>query len=312
MFTDNLSLNHTESSIYTADEMSQVFANPIFIVSAPRAGSTLLFELMSSAFTFHTIGDESHSIYGQFPSLAKENAQFDSGCLTEEHANTALCNELRHTFIKNLIDHHRIPVNKKQLLAAEKPITFLEKTPRNSLNIPFLLKIFPKARFIYLHRQACENVSSLIESWHFSQQAGHFVTFTDLPDWPLKRWCFLLPPGWREYRGKSIVEIASFQWRASNNIILSELNKLPKQRWTAINYQNLINQPQQELQRLANFCQVDTTELLSQLTPDNLPYSCTTLTRPNISKWRKHETLLTPFMVHYRQEEEKIHRFVTQ
>ena len=312
MFADNLSLNHTERASYTDDEMSQVFDNPIFIVSAPRAGSTLLFELMSSAFTFHTIGNESHSIYGQFPSLAKENAQFDSGCLTEEHANPTLCNELRHAFITSLIDHHGFPMNKSQLLSAKNTIAFLEKTPRNSLNIPFLLKVFPKARFIYLHRQACENVSSLIEAWHFSQQTGHFVTFTDLPNWPLKRWCFLLPPGWRNYRGKSIAEIASFQWRASNNIILSELNKLPKQRWTAINYQDLITQPQQALQKLANFCQVNATGVLPHLTVDNLPYSSTTLTKPNENKWRKHEALLAPFMDHYRQEEKNIHRLVTQ
>jgi hypothetical protein len=308
---DNI-LKNNDNINYSDDEMSQTFDNPTFIVSAPRSGSTLLFELMSSAFTFHTIGNESHSIYGQFPSLRKENNQFDSGRLTEAHAQPELCHEFKSLFIKNLIDHKGVLAHKNQLLTRRNSIAFLEKTPRNSLNIPFLLKVFPKAKFIYLHRQANENISSLIEAWNFAQKTGHFVTFTDLPDWPLKHWCFLLPPGWREYKGKSIAEIASFQWRASNNVILSELNKLPRERWISINYEDLINNPQEELIKAAKFCRVTPTEVLPTLLPNRLPYSITTLTRPAKNKWRKHESELAPLMAICKETEEKIHHFINQ
>ena len=95
-----------------------------------------------------------------------------------------------------------------------KKLRFLEKTPRNSLNIPFLNKIFPDAFYIFLKRNAAANINSIIEAWEVGMQDGSFITFQNLPGWNRKHWCMLLPPGWRELNGNSIAETAAFQWKS--------------------------------------------------------------------------------------------------
>ncbi len=44
----------------TMPSRDDIFDRPIFIVSPPRSGSTLLFETLSQAPGVYTIGDESH------------------------------------------------------------------------------------------------------------------------------------------------------------------------------------------------------------------------------------------------------------
>ena len=44
-------------------------------------------------------------------------------------------------------------------------VRMLEKTPKNSLRVPFLARVFPEARFIYLYRDPRQVLSSMIEAW---------------------------------------------------------------------------------------------------------------------------------------------------
>ena len=199
---------------FSPEDVRALLEQPTIIVSAPRSGSNLLFELMSKVEGIWTIGRESHAIYNEFPHLRAENAKLDSGSLREAHADRDTRRLLRAIFLYLLRDKHGRPFI--MLPAAERParVKMLEKTPRNALNIPFLLKVFPNAKFILLHREPRANVASLVEAWKVGLQSGRFVTFLDLPGWDRAAWCFLLPPGWRSMIGKSLVEIAAFQWSA--------------------------------------------------------------------------------------------------
>ena len=53
------------------DETDPVFDRPIFIVSAPRSGSTLLFEVLSKVRDIYTIGGESHQMIEQVPGAGR-------------------------------------------------------------------------------------------------------------------------------------------------------------------------------------------------------------------------------------------------
>ena len=88
---------------------------------------------------------------------------------------------------------------------------FLEKTPKNSLRIPFLNQVFPDARYIYLFRYPKENLSSIIEGW----RSSNFLTCRQLPGWP-ERWSFLLPNDYQQLRGKPLEEIVALQWQAAH------------------------------------------------------------------------------------------------
>ncbi len=291
---------------FSPEDIRALLEQPTIIVSAPRSGSNVLFELMSKVAGIWTIGRESHPIYNEFPHLRAENAQLDSGSLGEAHADRNTRRLLRAIFLYLLRDKHGRPFI--MLPAAERParVKMLEKTPRNALNIPFLLKVFPNAKFILLYREPRANVASLVEAWKVGLQSGRFVTFQNLPGWDRAAWCFLLPPGWRSMIGKSLVDIAAFQWSASNSIILDQLATLPPGRWTAVSYRSLVSDPSGVRARLCRFVSPELRSHAIQI--GALPLSRTTLTPPHPDKWKKYEQEITALLPSL----DKINRRITE
>lgn len=264
-------------------KVKSLFKKPVIIVSTPRSGSTLLFETLRNSNDLWSIGDESHIIYNAFPHLRAENPQFDSGRLLRQHADKETSDLIRAGFLHFLTNRE-----KQHFLDLErKParIRLLEKTPRNSLNIPFLNKVFPGALFILLHRDPRQNIGSIIEAW----DRPDYITFPNLPGWFRQHWHMLLPPGWRALNGKSIADIAAFQWRASNQIMLDDLNALGPARWTSISYTKLIENTDSEIERLCSFCKIPYQGILKSMAASPLPLSSTTFSAPDPEKWKKYE-----------------------
>ena len=268
-------------------DVAGMITDPVILLSAPRSGSTLLYEQLAQLGHFWTIGGESHAVFRAFPALRAENPQLDSMALNETHADEITCDLMRRCFLYFLRNRQGVPYLSLPPQSRPTSVCMLEKTPRNALNIPFLLKVFPKARFIYLRRDPRQTVSSLIEAWTLGLQTGRFVTFRDLPGWPLPGWCFLLPRGWREMSGKSIAEIAAFQWSASNVAIMDGLSALGADRFTTLDYSSLTRDPAAALTHLNQVLGFEFTAPAIQ--PGTLPLSRTTVSAPNPEKWRRHE-----------------------
>ena len=276
----------------TPATIHSVLREPVFIVSAPRSGSTALFDVLASRPGFHTIGGESHGVFRAFPALRAEDADLTSGRLGKNHVDADVRRLLPACFLCLLRDHRGKPY--LDVTPEQRParVRFLEKTPRNALNIPFLLDVFPEARFIFLYRDPRENIASIIEAWRHGLRSGRFVTFRDLPGWDRPAWCFLLPPGWREMTGRSLAEIATFQWRASNETIIDDLARLPRARRMAVAYRELVDDPQRTVKKLCRFAGV--ADDVSSDEP--LPLSRTVLTPPHPEKWRRHEAEIDRLM----------------
>jgi hypothetical protein len=276
----------------TPAAIHSILQEPVFIVSAPRSGSTALFGLLASRAGFHTIGGESHGVLRAFPTLRAEDADLTSGRLGRIHVDADVRRLLPACFLCLLRDHRGKPY--LDMAAEQRParVRFLEKTPRNALNIPFLLEVFPEARFIFLYRDPRENIASIIEAWRHGLESGRFVTFRDLPGWDRPAWCFLLPPGWREMTGKSLAEIAAFQWRASNDTIIDDLTRLPQARRMAVAYRELVADPRRTVKKLCRFAGIS-----DDVAPDRqLPLSRTVLTPPHPEKWRRHAAEIARLM----------------
>src|SRR3546814_8582968 len=96
----------------------------------------------------------------------------------------------------------------------------LEKTPKNALRIPLLHKVFPDARFIYLHRDPRQVLGSMLDGW----QSGGFRMYSALPGWQGPAWSFLLVPGWRELSGKPLEDIVAAQWARTSQVLLDDLD----------------------------------------------------------------------------------------
>ena len=289
-------------------DVQTLLSEPTIILSAPRSGSTVVFEQMSRIEHFWTIGGESHAIFRAFPHLRSENAQLDSMALNEGHADAQTCRLLRRCFLYFLKNQQGVPF--LSLPPEERPsqVNLLEKTPRNALNIAFLLKVFPDARFIYLRRDARQAISSLIEAWTVGLETGRFVTFKDLPDWRLPVWCFLLPRGWRAMKGKSLADIAAFQWAESNIAIMEGLEGLPHERWVSIDYSDFITHPLITLERIAR----DTGFELGDTSPfrSELPLSRTTVSLPDPHKWKRHEKEIEKLWPQLKRVNSRIDAFI--
>ena len=252
------------------------FDRPVFIVSSPRSGSTLLFETLAKAPGVYTIGDESHALIEGIPELRPGTRQFSSNRLTAVDATAEIADTLRARMERELRDRSG---------AAPTPdgrIRVLEKTPKNSLRVPFLAQVFPEAHFIYLHRDVRQTLSSMIEAW----QSGRFRTYPRLPAWTGLPWSMLLVPGWRDLIGKPLPEIVAKQWETTTRVLLDDLEALPKERWTAVRYDEFVADPQAEISRLCTAFQLDWDQSLG----GDLPEARYTLTAPAPDKWRRHES----------------------
>jgi hypothetical protein len=156
----------------------------------------------------------------------------------------------------------------------------LEKTPKNSLRVPFLARVFPEARFIYLYRDPRQVLSSMIEAW----TTGRFRTYPKLPGWSGTAWSLLLVPGWRELIGRPLHEIVAAQWNTATRLLIDDLEALPVERRTIARYDALVAEPSAEVQRL---CAATGLEWDDE-TGLALHLSKYTVTPPDANKWQRH------------------------
>lgn len=266
------------------------FDRPIIIVSAPRSGSTLLFETMCRAKSLWTIGDESHMVFEHIKKLNPAYGICASNRLVGDDADSASVQHLRGIFFEHLRDAEGRLYRDIEPDSAEKP-RFLEKTPKNSLRIPFLNRLFPDALYIYLFRDPRENLSSMIEGW----RSQDFVTYPQLPEWPDK-WSFLLPPDYQRVRGKPLEEIVAFQWQAANQFILDDLGAMPEDRWTAASYAELVADAPATIARVCRFAGIPFDDSLKAHCATALPFSRYTKTTPKSGKWRMNEAMIQRVM----------------
>jgi hypothetical protein len=281
--------NHTRSS---AASNRPRFDRPVFIVAAPRSGSTLLFETLAVNRELWSLGDESHKHFENIASL-RPSGKNPSNCLTADMATQDVRETLLDSFVADLVNADGKPLSDLSVLSRPNEIRFLEKTPKNALRIPFLLKIFPDARFIFLFRDARQNMSSLLETWG----SRNWVTYPQLPNWPAdKPWSHLLIPGWQDVRNGSLAEIVARQWLVTNQIILDELQQLPSERWCTIEYDSLLANTASELQRLCLFSQVIFGPRMHQIASRPLKLSKYTMSAPQKDKWKKNAAELEPVL----------------
>jgi LPS sulfotransferase NodH len=254
---------------------------PVFIVAAPRSGSTLLFETLAVTPQFVTLGGEAHWLVEANAALRPGAPDVESNRLDARHATPAIAAEIDRTLAKRMVDADSKPVTLRA------GMRWLEKTPKNALRIPFFDRLFPDALFVFLWRDPRENLGSIIEAW----KARRWITYPVLKDWD-GPWSMLLPPGWHELRGKPLEEIAAQQWERTNRTVLGDLRALPRQRWVSVQYEELLSDPKATVEAICRFAGIEFDAALSSRVAAELPPSRHTLTRPERDKWRANETAI--------------------
>ena len=246
---------------------------PIFIVSPPRSGSTLLFETLSLSPDLHTIGGESHrlmEVEAASGALGTSARGYASNRLTAEDATPSIVKELQERFRASSFDR----AGKR----AAGPIRLLEKTPKNALRISFLSEVFPDALFVYLYRDPREVMASMLEAW----ESGRFRTYPDLPGWTGLPWSMVLIPGWRELIGRPLPDIVAAQWGTTTRILLDDFEALPPERRYLACYDALLADPEAEVRRLCGELGLRWDRALGE----QLPQARYTVSAPRPDKWR--------------------------
>lgn len=271
------------------------FDRPVIILSAPRSGSTLLFETLAQSDDLWTIGGESH---GLFESINRFNPLFgycDSNALSADDATPRIVEQIRSGFFQQLRDSQGRSY--KSVSNAQGPLPrLLEKTPKNALRVSLLNEIFPDALYIYLYRNPRENISAMMDAW----ESGGFVTYPSLPGRGAS-WSLLLPSGWQAYNHTSLADTCAFQWQSANSAILQELNKLDRKRWTAVSYRQQVDQGVETVRRICSFCEVSPDAILDSLSSGQQGLSRYTLTPPTKDKWHKNAAAVSAVLPGLRQ-----------
>lgn len=248
---------------------------PLIIVAAPRSGSTLLFETLSVTPQLWHFGGEAHWLIEGHSELRPGAPGVDSNRLLADHCTEDLRERILQTIAARVTNVHGERWDGRAVLR------LLEKTPKNSLRIPFLERLFPGARYLFLWRDPQENISSIIEAW----RDGRWITYPDLPgrDGP---WSLLLPQGWQRLGGRPIEEVAAFQWQAANETVLNDLARLSSERSLRISYAQLVSEPEAVVRRVCDFAELDFDAALRARCAQPLPLSRYTQTPPSPEKWR--------------------------
>lgn len=196
---------------------------PLFIFSLVRSGSTLLQKLLMT----HDKIDSTAETWILLPLVAslKKNglvADYDHSI-----ANVALMDVIKNLPNKS-DDYHKFlnefALNIYNGLSNGKNIYFIDKTPRYFMIIPEIIKIFPDAKFIFLFRNPVHIYASIISTWrNYSLKYSKFIDY-DLTYGPL---------------------------------ILSKEYLLIKGKSYALQYENLVRDPEKYLKEIMNYLDLD-------------------------------------------------------
>ena len=272
----------------------RLFDRPILIVSTPRSGSTLLFETMENAPGLFSTGNESHVVIERIPEFHPASRAWKSNRLTAEDAQGAPADRLARDFYRQLHDRDgKPPVGR---------VRMLEKTPKNALRVPFFNALWPDSLFIYLYRDVRQTLASMMEAW----ASGNFRTYPQLPGWTGYPWSLLLVPGWQSLKGQRLPVVVAHQWAITTQMLLDDLEALPRQRVSALRHGDFVGEPDAHIPTLARSVGLEWDRELGS----SLPLSKYTVSQPQPDKWRRLEHLIEPVLPIVEEADERARAFV--
>jgi Sulfotransferase family len=136
---------------------------PVFIMSLPRSGSTLL-QRMLAAHPQVATSSEPWILLPQLYALRPHDAQATYGHRTAARAIVDLCEVLPGGRRAYLSEVERMVLSVYELAADGAP-WFVDKTPRYHLIVDEMMSMFPTGRFVFLWRNPLAAAASMIESF---------------------------------------------------------------------------------------------------------------------------------------------------
>lgn len=239
----------------------QLLRRPIVVIGSPRSGTTLLSQLLRHHPQVY-LANEPRILW-------KYGNDRRSDLLTAEHATEPIRQEIRARFAGQLRE-----AGKTRLV---------EKTPSNSLRLPFVDCVLDDAIFVHMVRDGLQSVLSIREFWqnhsvglpkrelmrrikeirprqvpHYAKEflrrvAGKWApAAAGPPVWGPRI------PGIEEWvRDRDLLEVCAQQWRLCTEMACRDGRQLPADRYTECRLEEF---DQAELARIMAFCDLPPAE----------------------------------------------------
>lgn len=285
--------------------LSESAPEAIFVIGAPRSGSTLLFSVLSASASLWSLYQESEAVFRRLDldECGARGHRLGPGDLDArqcERLVTGLAEgsmnyqRLWPRFASALITHPRreqllrLTVGAASRLLRPRPFRIVEKNPKNCLRIDLLDSLFPRSRFVHLVRDPRSNIGSLIDGWrsgrYRSREQG-----VQLEGYDDEHWCFLRPPGWRDRRrGGSLASVCAWQYAEANRLALAQFAALSgDERVLRVRYEDVVTNPRSTLSDLFAALDLPICPAVDQWL-DQLP-SVNAVSAPAADKWRRHD-----------------------
>jgi hypothetical protein len=281
------------------------FTKPIFVLSAPRAGSTHFYQIVRRLHQVLSFAGENDPMWLRFFPYHRLDTPTDYVSAHECDPVTIAAIKAfifwktfnRYTYFEgNILSHHFLQ---------RHPIIYMEKTIANCFHIDAIEKIFPDALYIYLVRDGRANVSSIMESWQ--QKVG--CKPRGLINFPANastsRWCTPVPLGWESVVDKSLEEICAWTWVEHNRYVIDKYQASPSfaQRCLRLSYEELVANPLEATEKVSAFTGLAISSSCRDYINRNSP-SSTTVSAPKLDKWKEKNSeaihkilpMITPMM----------------
>jgi LPS sulfotransferase NodH len=270
----------------------RVLDRPVFVIAAPRSGSTALFDLLAVHPAFVSWPFEAHEAFERATPAdhpVELGRRWPPAYAGEEMRRTLS----RELYLGRLRARRRsgLPVRHLERLAMRR-IRLLEKTPANVLRVEVLAEVFPDASFVFLHRDATSNIASLIEAWETPSAAHATVNVAGRT----VQWMMLAPEGWPDYVDADVPTRAAFQWRSANETALDALQQLPADRWTRLSYENFVADPRAAATEVLDWLGVGGHPAVLAAAERLAHPGRTSFSPPRPDKWRERAHLIEPLL----------------
>jgi len=212
--------------------------NLIFIFSLPRSGSTLLQCLLMRHREIHSVSEPWLLLP---PAYMAEDLGAVSAPYNHNQARQAISDMTRQLPRKDEDLCEEIAQFAWRIydkLCPEDVIYFLDKTPRYYLIIPFIARMFPEAKFVFLFRHPLAVFASIINTFHGGRLGSLYLNEIDLDRGPK-----LLVDGWERLSRRSI----------------------------KVNYEDFVSAPEESIKKILEYLELDTGEMdLSRVNENSL------------------------------------------
>jgi len=267
---DNIDLLHSNNySYYALAKVEKLLFDlaeptsdikPIFILGAPRTGSTLLYQAVSSLFDLPYISNLTNNNFADFPiiGLALQrgvnvdiswNSQFGktdgefqpsegSAVMSRWFGGGHPSQDVSTRILEGQEEHFLSTLTSVEALYNGRPL--LIKNAWNCFRVSYLINTLPNARFIWIRRDIVDAAVSDLEARYLTKgTASDWNSATPSKWYELKK----LPPHMQAVENQ-------FEF---NNAIRDALSKSQTTQASEIWYEDIIRAPDIEVHRLARF-----------------------------------------------------------